>query len=144
MQLSGAYTFDAPAEKVWTAITDPKTLCACIPGCQSLDDAGDNQYQVSLNISMGPINGKYNAAIGMEDITPHLSFRLTVQANGPMGFANGYADIKLEEDGGKTQVVVDADSQVGGAVARVGQRLMGTVAKTTMDRFFNCLQGKLK
>ena len=61
-----------------------------------------------------------------------------------MGFANGYADIKLEEDGGKTQVVVDADSQVGGAVARVGQRLMGTVAKTTMDRFFNCLQGQLK
>jgi len=93
---------------------------------------------------MGPINGRYNAAIGMEDITPHLSFRLTVQANGPMGFANGYADIKLEEDGGKTQVVVDADSQVGGAVARVGQRLMGTVAKTTMDRFFNCLQGQLK
>ena len=67
-----------------------------------------------------------------------------MQANGPMGFANGYADIKLEEDGGKTQVVVDADSQVGGAVARVGQRLMGAVAKTTMDRFFNCLQGQLK
>ena len=144
MQLSGSYTFDAPAEKVWTAITDPNALCTCIPGCQSLDTAGDNQYQVSLNISMGPINGRYNAAIGMEDIAPHRSFRLTVQANGPMGFANGYADIKLEEDGGKTQVLVDADSQVGGAVARVGQRLMGTVAKTTMDRFFNCLQGQLQ
>ena len=61
-----------------------------------------------------------------------------------MGFANGYADIKLEEDDGTTQVVVDADSLVGGAVARVGHRLMGTVAKTTMDRFFNCLQGQLK
>ena len=60
-----------------------------------------------------------------------------------MGFADGHADIALDETGGETRVTVDADSQVGGAAARVGQRLMGTVAKTTMDRFFNCVEGQV-
>ena len=30
--------------------------------------------------------------------------------------------------------------QVGGLIARVGQRLLGTVSKMMMDRFFACLQ----
>ena len=49
-----------------------------------------------------------------------------------------------ENSGATTRVTVDADSQVGGAAARVGQRLMGSVAKTTMDRFFSCLQEQIE
>lgn len=144
MQLSGSYTFNAPAAKIWTALTDPDALSKCIPGCESLEASGDNQYKASLGISLGPINGKYNATISMSEMNPHQSFRLSLQANGPMGFADGHADITLEESGGKTQVNVAADSQVGGAVARVGQRLMGSVAKTTMDRFFKCVQDQVE
>ena len=144
MQLSGAYTFNAPAAKVWSALTDPKALTNCIPGCQSMEATGDNQYKATVTFSLGPISGRYNATISMSDMSPHQSFRLSVQANGPMGFADGHADITLEETGAKTQVTVNADSQVGGAVARVGQRLMGTVAKTTMDGFFKCVQGQVE
>ena len=144
MQLSGSYTFDAPAAKVWAALTDPNSLSKCIPGCQSMEATGDNQYKAIVTFSLGPINGRYNATISMSEMNPNQSFRLSINASGPMGFADGHADIKLEETGGKTQVTVNADSQVGGAAARVGQRLMGTVAKTTMDRFFSCVQGQVK
>jgi carbon monoxide dehydrogenase subunit G len=33
--------------------------------------------------------------------------------------------------------------QTGGPIARVGQRLIGGVAKMMLDRFFACLQAKL-
>lgn len=148
MELSGAYTFNAPAANVWAALTDPNALSNCIPGCRSLEQSGeadgDVQYKASLTISLGPISGQYSATITMGEMNPHESFRLSVQANGPMGFADGHADIKLEETEGMTRVAVDAESQVGGAVARVGQRLMGTVAKSTMDRFFSCLEEQVK
>ena len=42
------------------------------------------------------------------------------------------------EDG--TVVSVKGSGQVGGLVARVGQRLLGSVSKMMMDRFFSCLQ----
>ena len=139
MRLSGSYEFDAPAAKVWAALTNPKSLSGCIQGCESLDSVGDNQYTSVMNVGVGPIRGKYNAKVAMANLNPNQSFRLTVQGSGTMGFVEGHADITLEERQGKTTVRVDADSQVGGAVARVGQRLMETVAKTMMDQFFNCL-----
>ena len=94
--------------------------------------------------ALGPISGRYDATISMSEMSPPKSFRLSVQAKGLMGFADGHADITLEETGGETRVTVDADSQVGGAAARVGQRLMGSVANTTMDRFFSCLKEQVE
>lgn len=148
MQLSGAYTFNAPVAKVWTALTDPKALSNCIPGCESMEATGNNEYKATVRFALGPISGRYNATISMSEMSPNRSFRLTIKANGPMGFADGHADMTLQETGGdsgaQTRVTVEADSQVGGAAARVGQRLMGSVAKTTMDRFFSCLQEQIE
>jgi carbon monoxide dehydrogenase subunit G len=62
-----------------------------------------------------------------------------MEGSGPAGFVNGTASVTLTEAGDKTSVQVDGDAQVGGTVARVGQRLIGSVAKTLMDRFFGCL-----
>jgi carbon monoxide dehydrogenase subunit G len=33
--------------------------------------------------------------------------------------------------------------QTGGAIARLGQRLIGSAAKMMQDRFFACMQSKL-
>jgi carbon monoxide dehydrogenase subunit G len=39
-------------------------------------------------------------------------------------------------DGG-TRVTYDADVQVGGLIASVGQRMLGGVSKMMLDQFFN-------
>ena len=64
---------------------------------------------------------------------------MAVSANGTPGFVNGEAFITLTEDGGVTTVSVDGDGQAGGLLARVGQRMMESVARNMMDRFFGCL-----
>jgi carbon monoxide dehydrogenase subunit G len=55
----------------------------------------------------------------------------------------GSAAISLRADGTSTVVDVKGTVQAGGPVARVGQRLISSVSKMMMDRFFGCLQGKL-
>ena len=42
----------------------------------------------------------------------------------------------------QTVVSVGGDGQVGGLIARVGQRLLGSVSQMMMDRFFACLREK--
>jgi carbon monoxide dehydrogenase subunit G len=37
---------------------------------------------------------------------------------------------------------VKGDAQIGGLMARIGQRLLGSVNRMMMDRFFACLQEK--
>ena len=51
----------------------------------------------------------------------------------------GHARVELEPDGDRTRVLVTAQADVGGMIARVGQRLLSGVARTTMDRFYACL-----
>ena len=65
------------------------------------------------------------------------------EGQGRPGFVKGNSSITLRADGQATVVDVTGTVQTGGAIARLGQRLIGGVSKMMLDRFFACLQGKL-
>ena len=139
MKLTGSYQIAASPETVWGVITEPASLQGCIPGCQRLEDVGDGNYEASISASLGPVRGNFSAKVSIRDWNPFRSYTLAVSANGTPGFVNGEAFITLTEDGGVTTVSVDGDGQAGGLLARVGQRMMESVARNMMDRFFGCL-----
>ena len=144
MQITGSYTFDAPPERVWNLLMDPAVLSSCIPGCDKFDPTGDNRYTVTLTVGLAAITGTYSGTVQLVDQVPHSSYRLIVEGQGRPGFVKGSSAIALRPDGDATEVAVTADVQTGGLIARVGQRMIGGVAKMMMDRFFSCLQGKLE
>jgi carbon monoxide dehydrogenase subunit G len=140
MKITGSYMFDAPAAQVWETLMSPDLLSSCIPGCQGFEPLGKDEYRVTINIRVGPINGRYEAKIALTDQNPPDSYRLVAEGSGPLGFAKGDALVTLAEADGKTTLHVEGDANVGGTVARIGQRMTGSVAKTMMDRFFACLR----
>ena len=143
MKLSGSYEIDASPEQVWNALTNPESLKGCIPGCQHLEAVGKDDYEAALSIALGPIRGNFDAKVSMRDQMPHESYRLVVESRGSAGFVNGEAVVNLIPNGGPngegTTVQVDGDAQAGGLLARVGQRMMESVSRSMMDRFFTCL-----
>ena len=70
------------------------------------------------------------------------AYRLIVEGSGKAGFVKGEARVALVESAGTTTVNVKGQGQVGGLMARVGQRLLGSVSQMMMDRFFACLKTK--
>ena len=140
MKITGSYAFDAPAAQVWETLMSPDQLSSCIPGSQGFELIAEDEYRVTINIRVGPINGRYEARIALRDQNPPNSYRLVAEGSGPLGFAKGVAIGTLTEQDGKTTLQVEAEAEVGGTVARIGQRMTGTVAKTMMDRFFACLR----
>ena len=95
-------------------------------------------------MSVPAITGRYQGTVAIADKTPTSAFRLIVEGQGRVGFVRGDAHVALRDEGAATAVEVTASVEVGGAVARVGQRLLGSVSKMMLDRFFGCLQAKLK
>ena len=140
MEVKADYSFDAPIAKVWEVLQDPDTLAHCMPGCEKLDPVGNDRYQATMSVGVGAIKGIYQATITLADQMPMRSYKLIVEGNGSPGFVRGEALISLEEQAGKTLVNVEGEAQVGGTIARVGQRLLGTANRMMMDRFFSCLQ----
>jgi uncharacterized protein len=139
MELTGTYVFNAPVEKVWALLMDPAAVGSCLPGCRGLQPIGDDRYEVELGLAIAAIAGSFKGTVSLEDKVPPQSYKLSVEGTGRQGFVKGHAVVALEAEGERTRVRVTANAQVGGMIARVGQRLLDGVARTTMDRFYACL-----
>jgi uncharacterized protein len=143
MDISGSYTFSAPPERVWSLLMDPDAIRSCIPGCDRLEPDGEDRYRVALTVALAAITGSYSGTVVLADKVPHASYRLLAEGQGRPGFVKGDSRIALRADGDSTVVDVTGTVQAGGAIARVGQRLIGSVSKMMLDRFFACLQSKI-
>ena len=143
MEISGSYTFNAPPDRVWTLLMDPAVLASCIPGCDRFEPDGANRYNVTLTVGLAAITGTSNGTVVLTDMIPKTSYGLVVEGQGRPGFVKGTSAIALRADGTVTAVAVTATVQTGGTIARLGQRLIGGVAKMMLDRFFECLQSKV-
>jgi carbon monoxide dehydrogenase subunit G len=143
MEISGTYTFNAPPDRVWELLMNPAVLSSCIPGCERFEADGADRYNVTLTVGLAAITGTYNGTVVLTDMVPATSYGLVVEGQGRPGFLKGTSAIVLRGEGTATVVEVSATVQTGGAIARLGQRLIGGVAKMMMDRFFECLKSKL-
>ena len=143
MKLEGKYTFDAAPERVWTLLLSPEALKNCVPGCEKLEPTGEDAYAATMKVGVASIRGTYNGKIQITDKNEPNSYTLNVEGSGGPGFVRGVARISLAPAGDSTTVSVDADGQVGGTVAGVGQRMLGGVAKMLMNQFFDCLTKQL-
>jgi carbon monoxide dehydrogenase subunit G len=143
MDISGSYTFNASPDRVWDLLMNPDAIASCIPGCQAFEPDGDNRYRVKLHVALAAVTGNYEGLVTLSDQVRPTSYRLTGEGQGHAGFIKGTSDMSLRAVGDATIVDVKATVQAGGAIARVGQRLLGSVSKMMLDRFFACLTAKV-
>jgi carbon monoxide dehydrogenase subunit G len=144
MDIFSSYTFNAPPDRVWDVLMDPDAIASCIPGCDRFEPDGEDRYKVTLTVALAAITGSYNGTVQLTDKTPLQSYRLVMEGHGRPGFVKGTSIIALRPDGAATTVDVSGAVHTGGPIARLGQRLIGGVAKMTMDRFFACLKAKIE
>ena len=139
MDLTATYEFNAPVQQVWDLLMDTTVVGNCLPGCRGLQPVGDDRYQLDLGVAVAAISGDFKGTVALEDKVAPQSYRLAVEGSGRPGFVKGHALVRLEAVDPGTRVHVAAHAEVGGTIARVGQRLLESVARATMDRFYGCL-----
>jgi len=143
MDIAGTYTFNAPPQRVWDLLVDPVAIAECIPGCEALVPEGEGKFRAKITMKLAAITGSYEGIVVMSDVVAPERYVLTVEGQGRPGFAKGTVNISLRADGATTVVDVAGSLETGGTIARLGQRLIGSVSKMMQDRFFACLQGKV-
>lgn len=143
MKLEGSYTFAAHRDEVWEAMLDPEVLSRALPGCEALERIGDNEYKATLNVRVGPVQGRFSGTVSLSNLNPPASFSMTVNGQGPPGFVNGKGDIMLEEQDGSTVLTYAGDAQIGGRIASVGQRLLDSTAKSLTRQGLQSIDAQL-
>ena len=144
MKVAGEYTFNAPRQEVWEGLLDPDVLAATMPGCEKLELTGENTYEGVLNIRVGPVQGKFQGKVQLEEIDPPNGYTMNVNGQGAPGFVRASAKIAIEPDGERTLMRYEGDAQVGGRIASVGQRLLDSSVKAIIRQSLEGLDKTLQ
>ena len=145
MRLEGEYLFDGPREEVWSIVRDPEVLATALPGTQSLEIVGENEYAGKMNVRIGPVSGVFAGKIVVSDEVPPESCTLAVDGRGAPGFGKGTGHVRLfEQEDGRTLMQYEGEMQVGGRIAGVGQRLIDTASKSMIQQGLDSLNNSLK
>ena len=143
MKLEGTYRFEGQPKEVWDLLLSPTSLQRCIPGVKELNETGEDQYEMTMTVGVAAIKGTYKGKIRITEKVEPETYTMAVEGSGGSGFVKGTARITLSADEGATTVAVNADGQIGGPVAGVGQRMLGGVGKMLMNQFFDCMRSQL-
>ena len=143
MNLDGSAVLHADPDKVWSVITDPAVLARTIPGCEILEQVGEDSYRMNVSVGVGAIRGTYAGEVHLSDQERPKSYVMHASGAGAPGNARATVTINLEPNGDSTMLTYSADAVVGGPVAGVGQRMMTGVAKRMADQFFTAIDNEL-
>jgi len=143
VNLDGSAVLHAEPERVWSVITDPAVLARTIPGCESLEQVGDDSYRMNVSVGVGAIRGTYAGEVHLTDQQRPASYVMHASGAGAPGQVRATVTIKLAPDGEGTTLTYSADAVVGGPVAGVGQRMMTGVAKRMAGQFFTAIDQEL-
>lgn len=137
MKISGSAQLAAPPEKVWDALLSPEVLLRTIPGCERLEATGENSYTLAVTAGVASIKGTYKGDVHLEDLDPHSSLTMRVNAAGSAGTIGVTVLVRFEPgEDGTTNLSYDADAVVGGMIGGVGQRMLTSVSKRLAAEFF--------
>lgn len=144
MEIKGEYQIASSRETVWAALIDAEVLKRCIPGCESLEQVGDNEFSASVLSVIGPVKARFKTEISLQDLNPPESYTLVGHSKaGVAGFGRGSAKVVLTSQDGGTLLRYTADFKVGGKLAQVGSRLVLGATRKVADEFFRAFSTEL-
>jgi carbon monoxide dehydrogenase subunit G len=144
MKIEGIHELHASPERVYETLIDPQVLKRCIPGCESLEKTGDNEYSTTLRAGVGAIKGVFTGKVRLEELQPPTHFRMIVEGKGQPGFLKGSGDLDIKALEGATGVSYQGDVQVGGTIAGVGQRMLQGAVKMMATQFFIAIEAEAR
>ncbi|MHA6261318.1 CoxG family protein [Sporosarcina sp. CAU 1771] len=139
------YTFKGVTKEVlWNTIQSKEVLQKALPGCKVFDEIEENVFYSVLGINIGPIKGEFTADVKQVDMKEPTFYRLLVHAKGKPGEIEADAEMNLEEVEGGVLLTCNADVEVTGLLASIGQRIVGGVAKVVIGQFFKDIEKETK
>jgi uncharacterized protein len=141
LDIGGTETIQASVETLWKALNDPIVLTRCVPGCKAMTEIAPDAYKVDLQLRVAAVGGSFEGEIALSDKEPPKACSIKVSGAGTLGHGNGSARFEIAPDGpGTSRLTFKGSGEIGGLVAGVGQRILSSVSKHLVGRFFTALR----
>jgi carbon monoxide dehydrogenase subunit G len=140
MKLEGRQVIDTPLAQAWQRIIDPRVLRACTPGLEKLEARDPDHYEALLEVRVPAVTGRFEGTLEFLERVPPERVKLRLAGKGAVGFVDGEVTLSLSAVDEGTSVSYVADVQVGGQIARLGQRMISGVTREMAGQFFTAFE----
>jgi carbon monoxide dehydrogenase subunit G len=146
VQLSNAFEVSAGPERTWALLNDVPRVVPCMPGAELTKVVGENEWEATLHVKLGPISLQFLAEVTREEVHDQAR-RVVLAAKAREAKNRGSADARLQstvaaaENGTRVEILTDLSLR--GAVAQYGRGVVPEVAGQLTRRFAECLQRQL-
>jgi carbon monoxide dehydrogenase subunit G len=145
MKIEGEHLFNGPRSEVWPMFRDPDVLASALPGTQKINKISDSEFEVTMNVRVGPVSGIFSGKLVISNEVPPESCTLTAEGRGGPGFVKGIGNVHFTDQGDNTTLLkYDGEFQIGGTIASVGQRMIDSVAKSMIRQGFEVFDKTLE
>ena len=146
MLISETFSVDTPIEELYNFLLDAQTVGACIPGCESVEVIGENEYDSIIKTKVGAISAKFKVRTRISETVPLTLIRTVGHGKEirNLGQFKQKTEITLKElSATETEVCYQADVSIVGRLATFGDRIMQSKAKTMGREFADSVKAKL-
>jgi carbon monoxide dehydrogenase subunit G len=134
MRTGGSVQLDAPAQSLWTRLSDPRALEAALPAVESVELLSADRFAARVEPATGLGATPLNLEVTIADAREGEHVRLTGTGDGPE-FATTFAvELDLSEHGSATEVRWSAEARFNGVLSSLGQRVLPAILAAQVER----------
>jgi carbon monoxide dehydrogenase subunit G len=146
MKITQQFTVARPLADVWAFFQDVPAVARCMPGAELLEDKGDGLYAGKVKVKLGPFGASFE---GEAKVSPdpashsgHVEGKGVDRRGGSR--TRMVMDYRLAQAEAGTEVTVDADVTLAGAIAQFGRTsLIRETANILVRDFASALEAEL-
>lgn len=149
MKLENSFEVPVPASEAWAMLMNIEGVVGCLPGAQLGEVVDESTYQGSIKARIGPIAVTLAGTVEFEERDEARRVgRLKGQASDTRGRGGAVSLItfQLRENAEGTQVDIETDLQLSGALAQYGRGagMISNFAGRIIDQFAECLRARIE
>ena len=142
------FEVQAPVERVWKYLIDPKRVVECLPGAELLELRDDRTFLGAIKVKVGPLSMSYKGQAKFTEINEETH---EVRMVGDAREVGGSGSTKVSMlskvaplANGGSEVVVNADIDLVGKIVQFGRGMIEEVSRQMFRQFSTCVKKQLE
>jgi carbon monoxide dehydrogenase subunit G len=144
MNIEGAYTFQASPEEVWNLLTSIPVLQQTLSGLSQLEPAGQDRYQLSLQINQAPLEGTYEGLVKITERQYPAYLCFVIEGLGEQNALSGIGGLYLQKQEQLTVVTYKGTLHVDKLHGRLNTTVIKGAAKLLIQQSLTRLSEQLR
>ena len=142
------FEVQAPVERVWKYLIDPKRVVECLPGAELLEQQDERTFLGAIKVKVGPLSMSYKGKAQLTEINEEThQVRMVGDAREVTG--SGSTKVSMLSTisplpNGGCEVLVDADIDLVGKIVQFGRGMIQEVSRQMFRQFSTCVKKHLE